>query len=95
VSKKEEDAAPVIIMGGPPKKDSNESFLSKVGKALTLESGDGGGSSASKAQYRCDGRTRCSQMTSCEEATFFLRNCPDTKMDGNGDGVPCERQWCH
>ena len=44
--------------------------------------------------YRCDGRTMCSQMTSCEEATFFLRNCPGTKMDGNGDGIPCERQWC-
>jgi cold shock CspA family protein len=44
--------------------------------------------------FRCDGRTHCSQMTSCEEATFFLRNCPNTKMDGDGDGVPCERQWC-
>jgi hypothetical protein len=47
-----------------------------------------------KSQFKCDGRTYCSQMTSCEEATFFLRNCPDTKMDGNHDGVPCERQWC-
>ena len=45
-------------------------------------------------QFRCDGRTHCSQMTSCAEATYFLRNCPDTKMDGNNDGVPCERQWC-
>jgi len=27
-------------------------------------------------------------MTSCEEATFFLRNCSGTKMDGNNDGVP-------
>ena len=44
--------------------------------------------------FRCDGRTRCSQMTSCEEATYFLRNCPNTQMDGDGDGVPCERQWC-
>jgi hypothetical protein len=44
---------------------------------------------------RCDGRTYCSQMTSCEEATWFLRNCPGTKMDGNHDGVPCEQQWCH
>ena len=25
---------------------------------------------------RCDGRTRCAQMTSCEEATYFIRNCP-------------------
>jgi len=44
--------------------------------------------------YRCDGRTYCSQMTSCEEATWFLRNCPGTKMDGNHDGIPCEQQWC-
>lgn len=45
-------------------------------------------------QFACDGRTYCSQMTSCEEAKFFLKNCPGVKMDGNNDGVPCERQWC-
>jgi cold shock CspA family protein len=44
--------------------------------------------------YSCDGRTHCSQMTSCEEATYFIQHCPNTKMDGNNDGVPCERQWC-
>lgn len=43
---------------------------------------------------RCDGRTYCSQMTSCAEATWFLKNCPGTKMDGNNDGIPCEKQWC-
>jgi len=43
---------------------------------------------------RCDGRTHCSQMTSCEEAIYFLRNCPGTQMDGDNDGVPCESQWC-
>jgi hypothetical protein len=47
-----------------------------------------------EARFRCDGRTHCSHMTSCEEATFFLRNCPNVEMDGNNDGVPCERQWC-
>jgi len=46
------------------------------------------------ANYRCDGRIHCSQMTSCAEATFFLRNCPNVRMDGNNDGVPCEQQWC-
>ena len=46
------------------------------------------------SSFKCDGRTHCSQMTSCEEATFFLRNCPSVKMDGNNDGVPCEKQWC-
>jgi endonuclease YncB( thermonuclease family) len=44
--------------------------------------------------YRCDGRTRCTQMQSCEEARFFLKNCPTTAMDGDRDGVPCEDQWC-
>lgn len=46
------------------------------------------------SKFRCDGRTHCSHMTSCEEATWFLKNCPGTKMDGNNDGVPCEKQWC-
>ncbi len=46
------------------------------------------------SRYTCDGRTHCSHMTSCEEATYFLRNCPGTKMDGDNDGVPCETQWC-
>ena len=44
--------------------------------------------------FRCDGRQHCSQMTSCAEAKFFLKNCPDPRMDGNNDGVPCEQQWC-
>lgn len=44
--------------------------------------------------YACDGRTRCPQMTSCAEATYFLRHCPNTEMDGDGDGIPCEGQWC-
>jgi hypothetical protein len=44
--------------------------------------------------FSCDGRTHCSQMTSCAEATYFLKNCPNVVMDGDNDGVPCERQWC-
>jgi len=45
--------------------------------------------------FTCDGREYCSQMTSCEEAIFFIQNCPNTKMDGDHDGIPCERQWCN
>jgi hypothetical protein len=40
--------------------------------------------------FHCDGRRFCSQMTSREEAEYFLRYCPDTKMDGDRDGIPCE-----
>lgn len=49
---------------------------------------------AAASAFRCDGRTHCSQMTSCAEAKYFLANCPGTTMDGNNDGVPCEQQWC-
>lgn len=45
---------------------------------------------AARQNFRCDGRQHCSQMTSRAEAEYFLRNCPDTKMDGDRDGVPCE-----
>ena len=48
-----------------------------------------------QGQYTCRGKTRCHQMISCEEATFYQRNCPGTKMDGDGDGIPCESQWCN
>jgi len=44
--------------------------------------------------FSCDGRTTCSQITSCAEAGYFLKNCPEVEMDGNRDGEPCERQWC-
>ena len=46
------------------------------------------------SHYECQGKKYCSEMESCEEAIFYLQSCPDTKMDGDGDGVPCERQWC-
>ncbi|MFA3792568.1 excalibur calcium-binding domain-containing protein [Aliiglaciecola sp. SL4] len=46
----------------------------------------------SKQNFSCDGRQHCSQMTSRAEAEYFLRNCPNTKMDGDRDGIPCERQ---
>lgn len=48
----------------------------------------------SRNGYVCDGRTHCSQMTSCAEATWFINNCPGTQMDGDHDGVPCEQHWC-
>jgi len=41
-------------------------------------------------QFECDGRQYCSQMTSRAEAEFFIKHCPNTKMDGDHDGFPCE-----
>ncbi|WP_429019198.1 excalibur calcium-binding domain-containing protein [Comamonas sp. 4034] len=62
--------------------------------SISTESTEAGSSAIQNSDFQCDGRTRCSQMRSCQEATFFLQNCPNTKMDGDGDGVPCERQLC-
>jgi cold shock CspA family protein len=45
-------------------------------------------------RYSCQGKVYCSQMTSCEEAEFYQDNCPNTQMDGDNDGIPCEKQWC-
>lgn len=62
--------------------------------AETIRSPAATAESPSLVAYRCDGRKYCSQMTSCQEATYFLKNCAGVKMDGNNDGVPCEQQWC-
>lgn len=50
---------------------------------------------AATEKFTCDGRTHCSHMRSCAEATYFIQHCPNTKMDGDHDGVPCEQQWCN
>jgi hypothetical protein len=34
------------------------------------------------SRFSGDGRTHCSQMTSCDEAPWFIDNCPGTEMDG-------------
>lgn len=42
------------------------------------------------SKFSCDGRQHCSQMTSRAEAVYFINYCPNTKMDGDRDGIPCE-----
>lgn len=46
------------------------------------------------SRFKCEGKTRCNQMTSCDEAMFYLKHCPGSLTDGDGDGLPCEDQWC-
>lgn len=43
-----------------------------------------------EGRYKCDGRQYCSEMTSLDEARYFVKHCPNTKMDGDHDGEPCE-----
>ncbi len=38
----------------------------------------------------CGRKRRCSQMSSCDEAHFYLTRCGVKPLDGNRDGEPCE-----
>lgn len=68
--------------------------LAPTSKVIPSTLGVRSPSTAEPTRFRCDGRVHCSQMRSCEEADFFLSHCPGTKMDGDGDGLPCERGPC-
>ena len=46
---------------------------------------------ATVPRVRCGAKRLCREMTSCGEALAFLRQCGVTRMDGDGDGVPCEQ----
>lgn len=76
---------------------SGTMLMDKNGQAKPITRSPAAASQPKKQQsgnFTCSGKVYCSEMTSCAEARFYLRNCPGTKMDGNGDGVPCEKQWC-
>ena len=64
---------------------SNSAAMQTLAKAKEI--------SQPKVVYKCDGRQHCSQMNSYEEAQYFIRYCPNTKMDGDNDGIPCEKQF--
>ena len=40
--------------------------------------------------FRCGAKTWCREMVSCSEARFHLESCGLERLDGDGDGVPCE-----
>jgi len=40
--------------------------------------------------FTCGGKTKCSQMTSCAEAYYYLNKCGLTRLDRDKDGIPCE-----
>ena len=39
----------------------------------------------------CGDKSLCSQMISCDEARFYFERCGVQTLDGNHDGIPCER----
>ena len=38
----------------------------------------------------CGNKKHCSEMSSCEEAKYYLAQCGVKSLDGDGDGTPCE-----
>lgn len=42
------------------------------------------------ATTACDSKRHCKEMTSCEEAMEYMRQCALTSLDKDKDGIPCE-----
>ena len=45
---------------------------------------------ASNQEFTCGSKRYCKEMSSCEEARFYLEECGLSRLDGDGDGIPCE-----
>nr|WP_322100032.1 excalibur calcium-binding domain-containing protein [Geminicoccus roseus] len=46
---------------------------------------------ADSGAFSCGGKRYCKQMTSCAEARFYLEQCGLSRLDGDRDGIPCEK----
>ncbi|MFA6188789.1 MAG: DNA/RNA non-specific endonuclease [Sulfuricurvum sp.] len=44
-----------------------------------------------QASQQCEGKKTCKEMSSCAEARFYLTQCGVSRLDGDGDGMPCEK----
>ena len=40
--------------------------------------------------FSCSQRKTCGQMASCAEAEYHLLQCGNSRLDRDGDGIPCE-----
>lgn len=45
---------------------------------------------AVKPRPVCGTKRYCKQMTSCDEAKYYMTQCGLDKLDSDGDGSPCE-----
>ena len=43
------------------------------------------------ATFACGDKHTCGDMASCDEARFHHERCGVARLDGDGDGTPCER----
>ena len=70
-----------------PRSEQVSHSIDKLNGRLPVEMG----------KFKCDGRVYCSEMRSYAEAVYFHKHCRGTKMDGNGNGKPCENdtRWAN
>ena len=72
---------------------SGQTFSSREDGARALRSrGSGESNPAPESDdgFTCGSKTTCGQMSSCEEARFYLKQCGLSRLDGDKDGTPCE-----
>ncbi|MGH1418098.1 MAG: excalibur calcium-binding domain-containing protein [Hyphomicrobiaceae bacterium] len=61
-----------------------------TGDGITkARSNNASGAAANGEKFRCSGKTRCKEMVSCAEATFYLQHCAAVRLDRNRDGIAC------
>lgn len=46
---------------------------------------------AASIEFSCGTKRTCGEMTGCAEARFYLEQCGLRRLDGDRDGVPCEK----
>ncbi|MDQ7090549.1 MAG: excalibur calcium-binding domain-containing protein [Methylococcales bacterium] len=66
-----------------PKKITKKPSPKKIVKPLLDVSG-----------FQCEAKKTCSQMSSCAEALFYLKECGVKRLDGDKDLIPCEGTKC-
>ncbi len=70
-------------------------YLLGIQQCKSVDIGQSSPTPTDTTHYSCAGKTMCTEMVSCNEAKFYLKNCPNVNIDGDLDGIPCEEQWCH
>lgn len=63
----------------------------KAGQNLHQTVRDSKSSYAAISSNSCGAKRYCAQMSSCEEANFYLESCGLRSLDRDGNGVPCEK----
>ncbi|WP_180273533.1 thermonuclease family protein [Iodobacter sp. BJB302] len=63
----------------------------KADGTKSLETSSVLSTSTSGSSFSCGSKRYCKEMSSCEEAKFYLQHCGVQTIDGDRDGVPCEK----